>query len=68
LKGSTGKRQKNLGDRSWKKKRRNLAENYLGSLRQNYYTGGAKGNTKGRERRDGTKIEVNGKIPWDKES
>jgi len=63
-----GKRQKNLGNRSWKKKRRNLAENYLGSLQQNYYTGKAKGDMKGKERRDRTKIEVNGKIPWDKKS
>jgi len=63
LKESTGKRQKNLGDRSWKKKKRNLAENYRGSLWQNYYMGGAKGDTKGRERRDGTKIGIDGKIP-----
>jgi len=62
-----GKRQKNLGDRSWKKKRRNLAENYLGSLRQSYYTDGAKKDTQGREKRDGTKIGVNGKISWDEE-
>jgi len=30
--------------------------------------GGAKGDTKGRERRDGTRIGNNGKIPWDEES
>jgi len=35
-----GKRLKNSGDRSRKKKRRNLAGNYLGSLQQNYYIDG----------------------------
>jgi len=63
-----GKRQKNLGNRSWKKKRRNLAENYQGSLWQNYYMDGEKKNTKGRERRDRTKIGVDRKIPRDEES
>ena len=63
-----GKRQKNLGDRSWKKKRRNLAVNYLGSLQQNYYTDGEKGGTKGKERRGGTRIGIDGKIPRDEES
>ena len=63
-----GKRQKNLGDRSWRKKRRNLTENYQGSLQQNYCTDGEKEDMKGRERRDGTKIRVDRKIPWDKES
>jgi len=63
-----GKRQKNLGDRNRKKKRRNLAENYQENLRQNYYMNGGKENTKGREKRDGTKIGVDGKIPQDEES
>jgi len=63
-----GKRQKNSGDRSWKKKRRNLAVNYLGSLRQNYYMDGKKGDTKKKERRDGTKIGIDGKISRDEES
>jgi len=62
------KRQKNLGDRSWKKKRRNLAENYPGSLQQGYYMGRAKGDTRERERRDGTRIGVDRKIPRPKES
>jgi len=30
--------------------------------------GRAKGDMKGGERRDGTKIGVDGKIPWDEES
>ena len=68
MRESTGKRQKNLGDRSWKKKKRNLAKSYLGSLRQGYYMDGAKGDTKERERRDGMRIGVDGKIPWDEES
>jgi len=63
-----GKRQKNSGDRSWKKKRRNLAVNYLGSLRQNYYMDGKEGDTKKKERRDGTKIGIDGKISRDEES
>jgi len=63
-----GKRQKNLGDRNWKKKRRNLAKNYQGSSWQNYYMDGGKEDTKGREKRDGTKTGVDGKIPWDEES
>jgi len=63
-----GKRQKNLGDRSWKKKRRNLAGNYQGSSQLNYYTVRGEEDMKGKERRDGTRIGVNGKIPWDEES
>jgi len=63
-----GKRQKNSGDRSWKKKRRNLAVNYLGSLWQNYCMDREEGGTKGKEGRDGTRIGIDGKIPRDKES
>jgi len=62
-----GKRQRNSGDRSRKKKKRNLAGNYLGNLWQNYYTDGEGKGTKGRERRDGMKIEVDRRIPWDEE-
>jgi len=62
------KRQKNLGDRSWKKKRRNLAGNYQGSSQLNYYTVGGEKDIKGKERRGGTRIGVNGKIPRDEES
>jgi len=29
---------------------------------------GGEGDMKGKERRGGTKIGINGKIPWDKES
>jgi len=63
-----GKRQKNSGDRNWKKKRRNLAVNYLGSLRQNYCMDGEEEDTKGKGRRGGTRIGIDGKIPWDEES
>jgi len=63
-----GKRQKNLGDRSWKKKKRNLAENYQESVQQNYYTDRGKEDTKERERRDGMKIGVDRKIPQDEKS
>ena len=68
MRGSTGKRQKNLGDRSWKKKRRNLVENYQENLRLNYYMDGGERNMKGKEKRDGTKIGIDGKIPQDEES
>jgi len=63
-----GKRQKNLGDRSWKKKRRNLVENYQENLWLNYYMDGGEKDMKEKERRDGTRIGIDGKIPWDKES
>jgi len=68
LRGSTGKRQKNLGDRSWKKKRRNLVENYQENLRLNYYMDRGERNMKGKEKRDGMKIGIDGKIPQDEES
>jgi len=63
-----GKRKKNLGNRSWKKKRRNLARNYQGSSQLNYYTVKGKEDMKGKERRGGMRIGVDGKIPWDEES
>jgi len=63
-----GKRQKNLGDRSCKKKRRNLAGNYQGSSQLNYYTVGGEEDMKGKERRGGTRIGIDGKIPRDEES
>ena len=63
-----GKRQKNLGDRSWKKKRRNLARNYQGNLQLNYYTVGGGKDMKKKERRGRTKTGSVGKIPQDEES
>jgi len=63
-----GKRQKNLGDRSWKKKRRNLVENYQENLWLNYYMDGREKDMKGKERRDGTRIEIDEKIPRNEES
>jgi len=68
LRGSTGKRQKNLGDRSWKKKRRNLAGNYQGNLQLNYYMIGEGKDMRKKERRGGTRIRIDGKIPRDEES
>jgi len=38
------------------------------SLWQNYYTDGERKDTREKERRDGTKTGVDGKIPWDKET
>jgi len=63
-----GKRQKNLGDRSWKKKKKNSAGNYQGDLRLNYYTVGREKDMKGKKSRGGMKIGNNGKIPQDEES
>ena len=63
MRGSTGKRQKNSGDRSRKKKKKNLVRNYLGNLWQNYYMDRKGKGTKGRERRDRTKIGVDRRIP-----
>ena len=63
-----GKRQKNLGNRSWKKKRRNLVRNYQGNLRLNYYMAGEEKDIKGKERGGGMKTGSVGKIPWDEES
>ena len=68
MRGSTGKKQKNLGDRSWKKKRRNLVKNYQENLWLNYYMDRGEKDMKGKERRDGTRIGIDGKIPWDEES
>ena len=68
MKESTGKRLKNLDDRSRKKKKRNLVMNYLRSLWQNYYMDGEEKDTKRRGRKDKMKIGVNGKISWNKET
>jgi len=68
LRESIGKRPKNSGDRSRKKKRRNLARNCPGSLQQNYHTDGGRKDMREKEKRDGTKIGVNRKIPWDEKT
>jgi len=57
-----GKRLKNLGNRSRKKKKRNLVGNYLGSLQPNYFIDRDKKNMRKKEKRDGMKIGVNGKF------
>ena len=67
MRESTGKRQKNSGNRSRKKKKKNLARNYLENLQQNYYTNRKEKGMKERERSDGTKIGVDERIPWDEE-
>ena len=61
MRGSTEKRQKNLGDRSWKKKRRNFAGNYQGNLWPNYYMDGGEKDMKRKEKGDGIRIGINGK-------
>jgi len=58
-----GKRQKNLDNRSWKKKRRNLAGNYQRNLQLNYYTVREKEDMREKGRKDGTRTGINGKIP-----
>jgi len=42
--------------------------NYLGNSRQNYCIVGEEKDMKEKEREDGTKTGINGKIPWDKET
>jgi len=42
--------------------------NYLGNSWQNYCIVGEEKDMKGKERKDGTKTGINGKIPWDKET
>ena len=42
--------------------------NYLENSQQNYYMVGEEKDMKGKEREDGTKTGINGKIPWDKET
>ena len=61
------KRLKKLDDRNWKKKRRSLVKNYQGSLWSNQYTDRKEKGMKRRERRDGKKIGIDGKVPQDKE-
>ena len=62
MRGSTGKRLKNSGDRSRKKKKRNLVGNYLESSWQNYYTAGGRKDMKKKEKGDRMKIGINEKI------
>ena len=61
MKGSTEKRQKNLDDRSRKKKKRNFAGNYQGNLQPNYYMDREEKDMKRKERRDGMRIGIDGK-------
>ena len=48
--------------------RRNFAGNYQGNLRPNYYMNGGEKDMKRKERGDGMRIGINGKIPQDEES
>jgi len=57
---------KELRQQKQEEKKKNLVGNYLGNLWQNYYMDGKGKGIKGRERRDGMKIGINGRIPWDK--
>ena len=68
MRESTGRKQKNSGDKSWKKKRRNLARNYQENSQPNYYMVGEGKGMKGKERKGRTRIGVDGKIPQDEES
>ena len=63
-----GEEVEELRNRSWKKKRRNLVGNYLGSSWQNCYIVGKKGGTKEKGKRDGMRTGVNRKIPRDEET
>ena len=56
-----GEEAEELGNRSWKKKRRNFAGNYQGNLWPNYYTDGGEKDMKRKERGDRTRIGINGK-------
>ena len=62
MRESIGKRPKNSGNRSRRKKRRNLVGNYLGSLQQNYYMDGERKDIREKEKRDKMKIGVDRKI------
>ena len=68
MKGSTGKRTKKLGNRNRSKKKRNLTEGYQENTRQNLSTVGEIRSTRGKGRGNGTKIGLDGNIPWDEES
>ena len=68
LRESIGKRSKNSGNRNRKRKRKNLVGNYLGNLQPNYSMDGDKKGMRRKGKKDERKIEVNGKIPWDKKS
>ena len=59
------KRLKKLSDRNWK--RRNLVENYQGSLQPNQYIDGEEKDIRRKERRDGKKIGTDERVPQDKE-
>ena len=62
------KRPKKLGNRNWKKKRRNSVENYQGSLQPNQYMDGEKKGMRRKGKRDEKKIGTDGKVPQDKKS
>jgi len=49
-------------------RRRYLVVNHLRSSQQNYYIDGRGKSTKKKGRKDGMKIGVDGKIPWNEET
>ena len=59
---------KKSGDRSRSKKRGNLTGGYQEDIWQNSSMDGETGNTRGREKEDGTKTSPNGNIPRDEKS
>ena len=61
------KRPKKLGNRNWKKKRRNSVKNYQESLQPNQYMDREEKDIKRRGRRDGKKIGIDERVPQDKE-
>ena len=58
-----GKKLKNSGNRSRKKKKRNLVGNYLGNSQPNYFIDGDRKGIRKKKRRGRMKTRVNGKIP-----
>ena len=60
------KKLKKLDNRNWKK-RKSLVENYQRSLWSNQYTNRKEKGTKRREKKDRKKIEIDRKVPWNKE-
>jgi len=59
---------KELRRQEQEEEERSSVRNYLGNSQQNYYMVGKEEDTKEREKRDGMKIGIDGKIPWDEET
>jgi len=59
---------KELRRQEQEEEERSSVRNYLGNSQQNYYMVGKEEDMKERGKRDGMKIGIDGKIPWDKET